>query len=1253
MKKTRNLAFAAFVLFLILGMAINGCNHQNAHLHSYADDIEDHLRPIEKQVMEWLPELPVFWQENIEKVYHNERARNEVLVKLEAMRTRPFMLFVFKADSLVYWSKNASPILPVDSLRQQIRLQNSHLVRLANGYFEYIEREFRSLSHPDQTFLALCLIPVKNEFKLNSTYLSNRFHANRSIPEEVHISYEPTPFEVRSYDGQPLFYLRATGEFKDSFSQTVVLILFLLAAVCLAVFLNGIARLIVRKNKPWLGAAFLILTIVLLRMLSFHFGFMKSFENLPVFSQTFDTPVLNYSLGDLLIDIVLLLWLMVFFHREFRVKPIINIARQWQFLLTILNYFSIILGILMVTSVFKSLVLDSGIVFDFDNVLQLDVYSILAILGVIMLLFALFLFSHRMMLTIEKTGLPRKQRLMSLFSSMLLSLPLIWVTDLGLPFWHLALASSLFILLFDLYIDNKSSGIVWLGTWLVFFAAFSATLLFKYNEDKDLRIRCEYAEKLAEWKDDHALEDFKEFTEAVEHDKDLSDLLFDSTFRTEHRQQLEKQINSLFSNYVYLFNIYTYRYSLDDVIHVGASEDPKNLHTFDKAYFFSKLKEAKSTSHPDILLWAPEDQMFTYIAAIFIRNPAQSGQGKFLYFEIEKRLREPSMVYTELVLTQYFKNLNNLHRYDYAIYKNNHLVEENRPVFDKDLNEEMLPQRGEWIDELIGERTELTYHAPDGTVVIVGREFRGLLKPLSLFSYLFILFILSSFFLAVINTLFNFLPEAIQLNFWKKPSLKSKIQIAVILIIITSFVMIAVVTVIYFQNTSEDYHENRLFRKLQSLLMDTEHDIQEKAERSREEVNAYQLAKAASTIHRMDVNLYGLDGKLISSSEMDIFNKNLVAPMMGGIAYHALANQGRTDVVQNEKIGSLEYKAAYAPLRGPDGNTLAYVGLPYYAKRRDLRDDVSDFMGALLNVYVLLLLIASSIAILIANSITKPLVIIGEQFKRFKLGGKNEPLYWNSRDELGELIAEFNRMVKEAEESADKLKLSERDAAWRTMAQQVAHEIKNPLTPMKLSIQYLQHAVKSDPKNIQPLFDRVAHTLTEQIENLAEIATSFSDFAKMPKPQNHTVLLNDVVDSVYGLFEENKEVDVVLHPVSEDFYVYVDKNQMIRVFNNIISNAIQAIPQDRRGKIEISMAKEGNYIITRIKDNGAGIPENMRDKIFLPQFTTKTSGMGLGLAMCKDIVEMAGGKIFFTTVMEEGTTFHVVLPIVDPPEQES
>jgi len=237
-------------------------------------------------------------------------------------------------------------------------------------------------------------------------------------------------------------------------------------------------------------------------------------------------------------------------------------------------------------------------------------------------------------------------------------------------------------------------------------------------------------------------------------------------------------------------------------------------------------------------------------------------------------------------------------------------------------------------------------------------------------------------------------------------------------------------------------------------------------------------------------------------------------------------------------------------------------------------------------------------------------------------------------------------MVDALAESAEKLSRSERESAWREMAQQVAHEIKNPLTPMKLSVQHLQRAWKDNSGNLEELFQRISQTLIEQIDTLSTIASAFSDFARMPKTKNEYLQLNELLNSSINLFNEIPGVEIIFKDDGQERSVLADREQLIRAFSNIIKNGIQSIPVNRKGVIVISISTNNDVHMISFADNGMGIPQALVPKIFTPSFTTKSSGMGLGLAIVKSSIEAALGSIWFETKEGEGTTFYISLPVV-------
>ena len=361
-------------------------------------------------------------------------------------------------------------------------------------------------------------------------------------------------------------------------------------------------------------------------------------------------------------------------------------------------------------------------------------------------------------------------------------------------------------------------------------------------------------------------------------------------------------------------------------------------------------------------------------------------------------------------------------------------------------------------------------------------------------------------------------------------------------------------------------------------------------------------------------------------------------------AYYALMHRENSLVIQNERIGRLSYLSCYFPLRTDEGETIGYLNVPFFSSEKELNFQISNILVALINLYAFIFLLSGALTVFITRWITKTLSVVINRFERLSLS-KNELIDWPYDDEIGLLVKEYNKMVRKVEENAVLLAQNERETAWREMARQVAHEIKNPLTPMKLNIQYLQQALKTGYANIEELTAKVTESLIEQIDNLSYIASEFSNFAKMPEAKPEQVDLNELLERIGELYL-NDDIQVHIEKEQEQMIIYADRNQLLRMFTNIMENAVQSIPEERGGKIDIVARYDGNDALISFSDNGRGIPDDVVEKIFQPYFTTKSSGTGLGLAMTKKIIEFWKGSIWFETKVDKGTTFFIRIPLL-------
>ncbi|GAB3850386.1 hypothetical protein GCM10028822_15690 [Hymenobacter terrigena] len=461
------------------------------------------------------------------------------------------------------------------------------------------------------------------------------------------------------------------------------------------------------------------------------------------------------------------------------------------------------------------------------------------------------------------------------------------------------------------------------------------------------------------------------------------------------------------------------------------------------------------------------------------------------------------------------------------------------------------------------------------------------------------------------------------------------------------------------------------------------------------------LAKNVAALTEIDLNLYDAHGELLASSQPLIFDAGLLGPLVNPQAMVALRERNRPRALLTERAGSLSFNSLYLPVRAganekvvtdlaghalherlpvatnnkgveysvkspfddddgssadeidmPTGPILGYVGIPFFDSEKALDTKLTELFTTILNIFTLMFLLFLGLAFVAARQLTAPLKLIAEKLTKTTLTGENELLdYRSSDDEIGLLVREYNAMLTKLEASKRELAAQEKEAAWREMARQVAHEIKNPLTPMKLSLQFLQKAIAERRANAEELIGRISQTLITQIDVLSDIATSFSTFTNLPTMRPERLDVAAVLRRSAGLHQpDTNDGALALHlpPDAETgrYVVFADENLLVRTFNNLLINARQAVPEGRAPHIDVSLEPAGSGSVrVAIRDNGAGIPEDVREKVFVPNFTTKASGSGIGLAVAKRGIESAGGKIWFETKVGEGTDFFIELPL--------
>ncbi|MGS2725604.1 sensor histidine kinase [Psychroserpens sp. BH13MA-6] len=480
-----------------------------------------------------------------------------------------------------------------------------------------------------------------------------------------------------------------------------------------------------------------------------------------------------------------------------------------------------------------------------------------------------------------------------------------------------------------------------------------------------------------------------------------------------------------------------------------------------------------------------------------------------------------------------------------------------------------------------------------------------------------------------------------------KLSLRVRIFFAMILLVLIASVLIAGVTIYQYNEEAIDYHKERLERKERAIISDIDYVIRETTYPVETEKvplifkdEIYRIAE----IHSLRINLYDLDGTLLITSKASIKSDSISRCIETEVLNEISNTAQHRYVIKNEKNGET-FQSSYNYIVDSRSKPLAILNLPYLENDDFLNKELNEFLERLGYAYLFMMLIAIILALLLSKYITRTLKTISDKINETRLEKRNKKIdISSSSEEISTLVNSYNSMIDQLEESAVKLATSEREQAWREMAKQVAHEIKNPLTPMRLSVQSFQRKFDPNDVNIHQKVDEYSQTLIQQIDTMSSIASAFSNFAKMPAQQNEMLNVTNIVKLGLDIFSED-----YIEFVSEDTELMAnfDRTQLIRVVTNLVKNGIQAIPDEQsHPKIKVTVSSENDMAKIAITDNGIGITEANKDKIFEPKFTTKSSGMGLGLAMVKNIVETYQGNITFTSQLGEGTTFIVTFPKV-------
>ena len=1155
-------------------------------------------------------------------------------------------LYIYTPDStgklaLVHWSNNK--MLP--DAKELLQPDGSYASIRPNGNFEFIKKSF--MIHGVQV-VACGIIPVYWAYGINNKYLQSRFPVSN-----IERRYTITPFNtglyVKNGDGKMLFNLQEKSN--PIYAGWLTITLKILSVIFLLIYLNLLAQDIAIFAGWAKGFLFLLSFLFVLRYLSYVLPFPFRFRMLSLFDPTiYASNFLHPTLGDLLINTILVYWLVSFvksfFIQAFKnAKPITGNRAK---IVTVIASALLIVIAFTSSGIISSLIKDSQISFDVTNFFSLNIFSFLSFIILCFVTLSFFHLSHILLFYLYKAiGIPIYVRyiIVAVFAMVYLSFMIQNTATTGnilVLGWLLIYMAIMEFRQKDIFIPMLRS--TFFIAWIMFFAVSISALIIFQNGIVNEQKRSREAEKLATEADKNAQYIFS---------TGIADI--DSSFLSQNIDKLKNPaINKIIKDSL------SSRY-----LSVNADAYDTHIYTFDERqmplynddslsvfYLRTLIDRGHETVAPDLYYYEKDINVFSFIYQKEMYGSDGNIKGYFFIVGDPKKFKNQT-VYPELFMPGNADEADKTATY--AIYNKGRLVESSGDynfLSFMPLNEypKGLPQHIS-----VDDKSEFRYNAGNGKLIVTVYSQSVFLELITLFAYLFgaFLLIIALFQTGRLLVVFKFHLKKMRRGLVF--NIKNQIQAAIIFISIFSFFIIGISTITFYINRFKQTNRERLIKSMKILSSEVEDNINTRhlfspnalVYGSDSNRLLQKVIKDIAELHSADANFYDLSGNLLATTQPEIYKKQILSRMMEPKAFYRLAQQKEIQLTQDEKVSSFSFLSIYEPVYNQQGQPYAYLNVPYLNTQKELNQEISNFLVTLINLNAFIFLIAGAISVFLTNRITSSFSLIANKMKKVNLGTANEQIEWNSNDEIGALVNEYNKMVKKLEDSAVALAKSEREGAWREMAKQVAHEIKNPLTPMKLSIQYLQKAIQQNEPNMVELSKKVSATLVEQIDQLAKIASDFSQFANITKIETEMFNVTDLVRSLIDLYSSTERLQVTYNPAHTAAFINADRSQVNRLFTNLFQNAIEASEHRDTVLINIDQEISDNQLLIHFADNGSGIPIEKLDKIFTPNFTTKSSGTGLGLAISKGIVENANGKIWFDTEEGKGTTFHILLPLTE------
>lgn len=1207
------------------------------NLDQAARVLENNLQQKEEYVNRFINDKADF--EKLKNLQNNPNISLDLITEFTTNKSIWFI--TLKNNQLDFWSGiKVIPEVP-SSIKDGYSFHKQ-----SNGYYEVIKKS-------EGNFSVIFFIPVKINYTFQNPYLQNTFAPDLTKDNNIEIAdfTDKNVYEIHTSNATYLFSVKIKqGEVSHTFFYYEITI-WLLTVLCFCILINNVCNYIASKGYLTVSLITLAAFIILVRWINLYFNWPEFTYRLEVFNPSLYASSFTYrSLGDLCINILAICWFVSFLYTRRR-----GILRGKHS--KVGSYAILVGGTLMLIgistgllNVFYGLVMNSKISFDVSNVLNLSSFSAL---GVLMLCFAFLIFYllFEVFLTVTvRLPISNINKTLVLITGVVLA-TIISGCYQGFSTFYLLWAALVFIRAYAHRYDNAKLNAISFSFIILICAVISAVKLNHFESVKENETRRAFIQKLEVPDDANADFAFKKVEHQIINDASIRQYFTDSVQNTNYVKTRFQKL--YFNGYLskYEFNVHEF----DNNDQPLSADKNYSLLVFKDLVLYSSFKVS------DYFYRVNESFGFQNYFAILpiVKNGKSLGT---IVIELKSKPLQTLTSFPDLLVDGQVNLEDEFKNYSYAFYIDNKLVTQSgRYVYDlentqlkgdlkKYIEKTTTNAQPEWYLHFTN-YSHLIYKPTQRNLIVVSKEQNMLFIVITSITFFFVVFLVFSLLILILTWLWirikilNIKNNRIGWDFKLNLDMvlyKTRIQFSMIFAVVVTLLAVGFITFFSISTQYQKQQDNAIREKITRIASALEATNYNKYLYDIDEASQVDFNEFAST-YGADLTLFDADGKELINTQPKIYEFGLQARRMNAKAYIYLKKLQKSEFVNDEVIGKLKYKAVYVPLRNTN-ETIAYLQLPYFSNEADYKERIGSLLNIMINVYALIFIAIGLFAVIIARQITAPLSFIQFSLSKTTYGKKNEPILWRREDEIGALVKEYNKMIAALENSAQKLAQSEREIAWREMAKQVAHEIKNPLTPLKLGLQLLDKSWKDKDPKFDQKFERFSKSFVEQIESLSNIASEFSAFAKMPDTRLEMLNLFDVLAQAVTIFKQMDNVSIIYQSPETSFIINADRDQLLRCFNNLLKNAIEATPADRSCVIEINYTISNKSVLLTIKDNGNGIPENLREKIFEPNFTTKSSGTGLGLAFVKNSIENAGGKVWFETKLGEGTTFYFSLP---------